>query len=101
MPANTPYSRYFLAYILEFQFHRALCRASGHTGPLYSCSIANSPAAGEKLAAMLRMGASKPWPDALEAISGERTMDASALTEYFAPLKAFLDEQNKGEQCGW
>ncbi len=101
VPANTPYARYFFAHILQFQFHRALCRAAGHQGPLHTCSIAGNAAAGEKLATMLRMGASKPWPDALFAIAGERTMDASALTEYFAPLRAYLDEANQGDQCGW
>ncbi|MEZ0311618.1 MAG: M2 family metallopeptidase [Myxococcota bacterium] len=101
VPANTPYARYFFAHILQFQFHRALCRAAGHEGPLHTCSIAGNAAAGEKLATMLRMGASKPWPEALAAISGERTMDASALTEYFAPLRTYLDEANQGDQCGW
>ncbi len=101
IPANTPYARYFLADILQFQFHRALCRAAGHTGPLHTCSIFGNKAAGEKLMAMLKLGASKPWPEALYAISGERQMDASALTEYFAPLKTYLDEQTKGETCGW
>jgi peptidyl-dipeptidase A len=101
IPANTPYARYFLADILQFQFHRALCRAAGFTGPLHQCSIFGSKAAGEKLMGMLKMGASRPWPEALAAISGETQMDASALAEYFQPLKAWLDQQNKGEQCGW
>jgi peptidyl-dipeptidase A len=101
IPANTPYARYFLADILQFQFHRALCKAAGHTGPLATCSIYGSKAAGEKLMAMLELGASKPWPEALAAISGERAMDASAIAEYFAPLKTYLDEQNQGQRCGW
>ena len=94
VPANTPYSRYFLAAVLQFQFHRALAKTAGCTGPLHRCSIYESKAAGEKLKAMLEMGASRPWPDALEAISGQRQMDASAMAEYFAPLKAWLDQQN-------
>jgi peptidyl-dipeptidase A len=101
VPGNTPYARYFLASVLQFQFHRALCRAAGLKGPLHTCSIHGSQAAGERLGAMLRLGASRPWPDALEALSGERQMDASALVEYFAPLKAFLEQANSGEKCGW
>ena len=96
-----PYTRYFIARILQYQFHRALCRAAGQTGPLHKCSIYGNAEAGKKLIAMLKLGASKPWPDALEAISGERTMDATALLEYYAPLSAWLDEQNKGQRCGW
>jgi peptidyl-dipeptidase A len=101
VPANTPYSRYFLAAILQFQFHRALCKEAGVAGPLHECSIYGSEKAGAKFANMLAMGASKPWPEALAALSGERTMDAGALLDYFAPLKAWLDEQNKGQVCGW
>jgi peptidyl-dipeptidase A len=101
VPANTPYVRYFLARIYQFQFHRALCKAAGQTGPLHKCSIYGSKAAGDKLRAMLEMGASRPWPEALAAISGERQADAGALLEYFAPLDKWLDEQNKGETCGW
>jgi len=101
IPGNTPYARYFLAYILQFQFHRALCRAAGYTGPLHRCSIYGNQAAGAKLARMLEMGQSRPWPDALEALTGERQMDASAILDYFAPLKQWLDQQNKGHHAGW
>jgi peptidyl-dipeptidase A len=101
VPANTPYLRYFLAAILQFQFHRALCQAAGHQGPLHTCSIYGNKAAGAKLKAMLEMGASKPWPDALEALTGQRQMDATAILDYFAPLQAWLKEQNKGQTCGW
>jgi len=101
VPANTPYIRYFLARILQSQFHRALCKAAGHTGSLDTCSIYGNKAAGEKLRAMLALGASKPWPEALRTISGETQMDSSALIEYFAPLRAWLKEQNKGQTCGW
>jgi peptidyl-dipeptidase A len=94
VPANTPYSRYFLAHILQFQFHRAMCREAGYTGPLHRCSIYGNKQIGAKLAKMLEMGQSKPWPDALEALTGERRMDASAILDYFAPLKKWLDEQN-------
>jgi peptidyl-dipeptidase A len=99
--SNTPYARYFLARILQFQFHRALCEAAGQKGPLHRCSIYKSKAAGERLNKMLSMGKSKPWPDALEAISGQRQMDATAILDYFAPLKKWLDEQNQGEKLGW
>ena len=95
VPANTPYARYFLAAILQFQFHRALCREAGITGPLYQCSIYGNKKAGEKLKAMLAMGASEPWPAALKAMTGEDKMDATAIIDYFAPLKSWLDEQNR------
>jgi peptidyl-dipeptidase A len=101
VPANTPYSRYFLAAILQFQFHRALCKEAGFKGPLHECSIYGSEKAGAKFAKMLEMGTSQPWPDELAALSGERTMDAGAILEYFAPLKKWLDEENKGQVCGW
>lgn len=101
VPANVPYSRYFLADILEFQFYRGMCRAAGYTGPLHRCSFYNNKAAGTRLNNMLAMGQSKPWPVALEALTGEKDMDAGALLEYFAPLKQWLDEQNKGHKVGW
>ncbi len=101
IPANVPYTRYLLARILQFQFHRALCKAAGHRGPLHQCSIYGSKEAGQKLKAMLQMGASKPWPDALEVLTGQREMDATALTEYFAPLHQWLKKQNAGQKCGW
>lgn len=101
VPANVPYTRYFLATILQFQFHRALCEARGHEGPLNRCSIYGDEEAGRRLQAMMEMGASQPWPDALEALTGSREMDATAILDYFAPLKAWLDEQNKGRTCGW
>jgi peptidyl-dipeptidase A len=99
--ANVPYMRYFLAHILEFQFYRALCKASGYTGPLNRCTFYGSKAAGAQFNKMLEMGQSKPWPDALEAGTGERQIDGTALLEYFAPLQKWLDEQNKGQKVGW
>ena len=101
IPANTSYTRYFLAHILQFQFHRALCEVAGVEGPLHRCSIFGSLAAGERLNAMLEMGASRPWPDALEVVTGQREMDATAILDYFAPVQAWLDEQNAGRSCGW
>lgn len=101
VPANTPYMRYFLAHIIQFQFHKAMCEAAGFTGPLHECSVYGNKEAGKKLQAMLAMGASKPWPEALEKLTGTREMDGAALIEYFGPLKAYLDEQNKGRTCGW
>ncbi len=98
---NVPYMRYFLAHILEFQFYRALCQASGYTGPLHRCTFLGSKEAGAKFNKMLEMGQSKPWPDALEVLTGERQIDGGALLEYFAPLKKWLDEQNKGQKVGW
>ncbi len=99
--ANVPYTRYFLAHILEFQFYRALCRESGYKGPLNRCTFYGSKEAGAKFNKMLAMGQSKPWPDALEVLTGGRQVDASAILEYFAPLQKWLDEQNKGKKVGW
>jgi peptidyl-dipeptidase A len=101
IPANVPYTRYFLAHVYQFQFHKALCDAAGWKGPLHACSIYGSKEAGKKLEAMLALGASRPWPDAFEALTGTRQADASALLEYFAPLRKWLREQTKGAQCGW
>jgi peptidyl-dipeptidase A len=101
VPANTPYTRYFLAHVLEYQFHRALTKAAGCTAPLHRCSIYGNTEAGKRLEAMMEMGASKPWPEALEALTGQREMDATAMAEYFAPLKKWLDQQNAGKKVGW
>jgi len=99
--ANVPYARYFLADILQFQFYRALCAQSGYRGPLHQCSFYGNQEVGAKFRKMLEMGQSRPWPEALEALTGERQMDARALLEYFQPLKSWLDEQNRGQVCGW
>ncbi len=101
IPGNTPYMRYFLARVLQFQFFKAACEQAGWTGPLHRCSFYGNEAVGEKLNAMLEMGASEPWPDALEAFTGTREMSGKAMAEYFAPLKAWLDEQNRGKPQGW
>ncbi|MGF1511163.1 MAG: M2 family metallopeptidase [Myxococcota bacterium] len=101
VPANVPYTRYFLARILQFQFHEALCKSAGHDGPLYECSIFGSTEAGDRLKAMLSLGVSRPWPEALEAITGQQEMDGSALVAYFQPLLTWLEEQNQGRTCGW
>ena len=101
IPGNVPYTRYFLARILQFQFYKAACDAAGWKGPLHRCSFYGNKEVGKRLNAMLEMGASKPWPDALEAFTGTRQMSGKALVDYFAPLKAWLDEQNKGQQQGW
>ena len=101
VPGNTPYTRYFLAHILQFQFHRALCQVAEIEGPLHRCSIYGSREAGRRLRTMLEMGASQPWPEALNTIAGTREMDATAIVEYFAPLSVWLEEQNTGRQCGW
>ncbi|HMB60323.1 MAG TPA: M2 family metallopeptidase [Xanthomonadales bacterium] len=101
VPGNTPYTRYFLAHVLQFQFYKSLCEIAGEEGPIHRCSIYKSGAAGERLNAMLEMGASQPWPVALEALTGSPNMDATALLDYFAPLQAWLDEQNTDRACGW
>ncbi|WP_137753360.1 M2 family metallopeptidase [Sphingopyxis sp. L1A2A] len=101
IPGNTPYTRYFLARILQFQFYEAACKQAGWTGPLHRCSFYGNKEVGARLNAMLEMGASKPWPDALEAFTGNREMSGKAMADYFAPLKTWLDAQNKGKPQGW
>ena len=101
IPGNTPYARYFLARILQFQFYKAACEQAGWTGPLHRCSFYGNKEVGARLNKMLEMGASKPWPDALEAFTGSREIDGSAMIAYFQPLMTWLEEQNKGKQCGW
>jgi peptidyl-dipeptidase A len=101
IPASTPYARYFLARILQFQFYKAACDMSGWKGPLHRCSFYGNKEVGQRLNAMLEMGASKPWPDALQAFTGSREMSGRPMLEYFAPLQSWLEQQNKGKQCGW
>jgi len=101
IPGNTPYTRYFLSFIMQFQFHKALCEAAGYTGPLYQCSVYGNKQAGERFMAMLRLGASRPWQEALEQLTGTRQMDASAIIEYFQPLLDWLQRNNANRTCGW
>ncbi|WP_298775867.1 M2 family metallopeptidase [uncultured Shewanella sp.] len=103
VPANVPYTRYFLAHILQFQFHQALCEMTQNTGPIHRCSIYGNKEAGAKLNTMLEMGQSQPWPKALAVVTGSQKMDANAVLDYFAPLQVWLNEQNKqaNRQCGW
>lgn len=101
IPGNTPYTRYFLARLLQFQFYQAACQQAGWQGPLHRCSFYGNKEVGQKLNAMLAMGASKPWPDALQAFTGSREMNGKAMVAYFQPLMTWLKEQNKGQQCGW
>ena len=101
IPGNTPYLRYFLSYVMQFQFHKAACEQAGWEGPLHRCSIYNNKEVGERFNAMMEMGASKPWPDALESFTGTREMDGSAIVEYFDPLMVYLKEQNASQSCGW
>jgi len=101
VPGNTPYTRYFLSFVMQFQFHRALCEAAGFEGPLHECSIYGNEEAGRRFREMLALGASQPWQDALEKLTGTRQMDASAIVEYFQPLMGWLEEQNRGRDCGW
>jgi len=101
VPGNVSYTRYFLARIMQFQFQRALCDIAGHEGPLHECSIYGSKEAGAQLNAMLEAGSSQPWPETLEKLTGTQEMDATAIIDYFAPLMAYLKEQNEGRTCGW
>jgi peptidyl-dipeptidase A len=99
--ANVPYTRYFLAHILQYQMHEGLCKAAGNKSPLHRCSIYGNKEAGQRLAKMLEMGASQPWPEALNVVTGTKQMNGTAIVNYFAPLKTWLDQQNKGRTCGW
>jgi peptidyl-dipeptidase A len=101
VPGNVPYTRYFLSFIVQFQFHKALCEAAGFKGPLHECSIYGNTEAGKRFGAMLAKGVSVPWQDALYELTGTRQMDGSAILDYFKPLEGWLKEQNKGQQCGW
>jgi peptidyl-dipeptidase A len=101
IPGNTPYLRYFLSYIMQFQFHKAACEQAGWDGPLHRCSIYGNEEVGARFNAMMEMGASEPWPDVLETFTGTREMDGSAIIEYFDPLIGYLEEQNEGRSCGW
>ncbi len=101
VPANTPYTRYFLSHVLQFQFYKSLCDAAGYKGPLYECSFYGNKAAGAKFQAMLSKGASQPWQQTMKELTGGEKMDASAVLEYFAPLQTWLKQQNEGKSCGW
>ncbi len=101
VPGNTPYARYFLAHIYQFQFHRAACRQAGWTEPLHRCSIYGQAAVGEKFNEMMESGQSQPWPQTLAVFTGETRTDASAVADYFKPLNDWLAAQTKGETCGW
>jgi len=101
VPGNTPYTRYYLARILQYQFHESLCEQIGFEGPLHECSIYGNEIAGESLRSMLSLGQSEPWQDALESIIGTRELSGTAMLNYYAPLKDWLDEQNQGRNCGW
>ena len=101
IPGNTPYTRYFLSFIIQFQFHKALCDAAGFKGPLHECSIYGSEEAGRRFGAMLAKGSSQPWQDTFQELTGTRQMDASAIMDYFEPLRGWLKQQNKGQKCGW
>jgi peptidyl-dipeptidase A len=101
VPANFSYTRYFIATVLQFQFFKAMCAIAGYEGPIHRCSFYGSREAGARLNEMLELGRSQPWPVALEKLTGSRQMDAAAMLEYFAPLRAWLDRQNEGRQCGW
>lgn len=101
IPGNTPYARYFLARVLQFQFYEAACKQAGWKGPLHRCSFYGNKTVGANLNKMMEMGASKPWPDALQAFTGTREMDGGAMLRYFAPLQQWLKTQNKGKTCGW
>ena len=101
IPGNTPYLRYFLSFVMQFQFHEAACEMAGWEGPLHRCSIYGNKEVGEKFNAMMEMGASQDWRDALEAFTGTREMSGESIVAYFDPLITYLKEENEGRSCGW
>jgi peptidyl-dipeptidase A len=101
IPANTPYTRYYLARIMQYQFHEALCNAMNFNGPLHECSIYGNEVAGEKIISTMAMGQSQPWQDAFENITGSRSLSGSSVMNYYKPLKEWLDKQNENRMCGW
>ena len=101
IPANTPYTRYYLARIMQYQFHEALCNAMNFDGPLHECSIYGNEVAGEKIISTMAMGQSQPWQDAFENITGSRSLSGSSVMNYYKPLKEWLDKQNENRMCGW
>ena len=101
IPGNTPYTRYYLAKIMQYQFHESLCNEMGFEGPLHECSIYDNPEAGVKIRNMLAMGQSKPWQDAFEALTGERALSGRSILNYYKPLQDWLEKENQGRSCGW
>ena len=101
IPANTPYTRYYLARIMQYQFHEALCSAIGFDGPLHECSIYGDEEAGKKIISTMAMGQSLPWQDAFENLTGSRDLSGSSVMNYYKPLKDWLDKQNENRMCGW
>lgn len=101
IPANTPYTRYYLARIMQYQFHEALCSAIGFDGPLHECSIYGDEEAGKKIISTMAMGQSLPWQDAFENLTGLRDLSGSSVMNYYKPLKDWLDKENENRMCGW
>ena len=101
IPGNTPYTRYYLARIMQYQFHESLCKDISFSGPLHECSIYGNKDAGNKIISTMAMGQSEPWQNAFEKITGSRSLSGSSVMNYYRPLKEWLDEQNKNRTCGW
>ncbi|UYV73685.1 hypothetical protein LAZ67_11000346 [Cordylochernes scorpioides] len=102
VPGDTPQIRHFFSYILQFQLQELLCREAGHVGPLHTCDIYGSHAAGDKLAGLLRLGSSMPWQDALARMTGgSGKLDARPLLNYFAPLRRHIRESLGNSTVGW
>ena len=101
IPGNTPYTRYYLAGIMQYQFHESLCKGMGFNGPLHECSIYANDYAGDKIISTMAMGQSVPWQDAFENLTGTRALSGKAIVNYYKPLKEWLDIQNQDRVCGW
>ena len=101
IPGNTPYTRYYLASIMQYQFHEALCNLIDYDGYLHECSIYGNKEAGDRIISTMAMGQSLPWQDAFENLTGSRQLSGKSIMNYYAPLKEWLDEENKNRTCGW
>ena len=101
IPGNTPYTRYYLARIMQYQFHEALCNEIEFDGLLHECSIYGSEKAGDRIISTMAMGESLPWQDAFENLTGSRKLSGKSILNYYAPLMEWLDEQNINRTCGW
>ena len=101
IPGNTPYTRYYLASIMQYQFHEALCNLIDYDGYLHECSIYGNKEAGDRIISTMAMGQSLPWQEAFETHTGSRQLSGKSIMNYYAPLKEWLDEENKNRTCGW
>ncbi|CAG0920638.1 unnamed protein product [Notodromas monacha] len=98
---DVPYIRYFVAHVLQFDFHQTLCELAGQFNPskpdekpLHECDIdGDKTNAGAKLKVLLQAGSSKHWAETLEGLTGHSEMTVDPLLNYFKPLRDYLKQQ--------